>query len=371
VTEPKSLQVPSATFARLTREGGRVRALAPEEREALWQAIERRAPASRKVAWQLVAAFVAVSFVAAVIAASSFTSGGGRVKAAAQPERVAPSSGMVAAAAPPALAAAKPEGARTVSLQGRGELVLAPRTVATLPPALATFAHGAVRIGLESGRVDATVAPRAPDEPFAIVTPQLTVVVVGTRFSVVVDSGVSTVSVEHGRVRVEKDGMSVLVGSGESIRSDDAAFEHRSTEAAVDREHQASAELSTAPHVAAPVRSVPAPESCVASAPAEKRACLSRAASARGLGGENALLSLALLERDILGDRAAALTHFREYERRYPNGALAPEVALALVATLSAGGAVDAACAATADYARRHPADRATIGRLEKLCASK
>jgi ferric-dicitrate binding protein FerR (iron transport regulator) len=51
------------------------------------------------------------------------------------------------------------------------------------------------------------------------------VTVVGTRFTVDVANDVTIVSVEHGRVRVEKGTRTLFVGVGESVGSDDPRFD--------------------------------------------------------------------------------------------------------------------------------------------------
>jgi hypothetical protein len=347
------------------------------EREELFRDIQQRIPVTRRITRPLLA-FACAAFACAVVLVLFVATDSARHTAAR--EWRGAKVGEVVRPAPTVRAAPRVDGARTVSLQGRGELVLAPHTVATLPPSLDALAQGAVSVHLESGRIDATVSPRGADEPFSIVTPQVTVVVVGTRFSVEVDGSATTVGVEHGRVRVEGPRGSAFVGAGESIRSDDASFGRSSAGSAQGRVPLAAVPPPEAMRVPASEPAAAAtrasrfepatrPPSCAGLNLGGRRDCLSRAASSRGLDGENALLSLALFERNELGDGAAAVSHLREHQRRYPNGALAPEVALALAATLAAGGATEAACTTADDYARRFPRDHTTIERLRTFCA--
>jgi hypothetical protein len=234
---------------------------------------------------------------------------------------------------------------RRLSLGGRGELEIAATASVVLPSAAELGAHHPLRIRVELGRVLARVGPRAADEPFTIATPHLDVVVVGTRFSVAVDPAVTTVAVEHGRVRVEKAGHSLLLDAGQTLRSDDARL------------------------MAAPSATSPSEPACAAADdPPGRRECLARAAAGNGLSAQNALLSLGLLERE-LGNRSAALARFREYQLRHPRGVLAPEVVLALVQTLMLDGQSARARAAADDYARRFPADTVTAQRLRALAA--
>jgi hypothetical protein len=256
-----------------------------------------------------------------------------------------------AEALPPGGASVRDDGAqpraRRLSLGGRGELDIGSGAKLIVPSEAELAAHHPLRIRLERGRVEARVAPRALDEPFAIATPHLEVVVVGTRFSVAVDAAVTTVRVEHGRVRVEKAGHSLLLDAGQTLRSDDARFD-------------------PAPRSASPSK----PGCSSAGDPPLRRECLARAAAGSGLEAQNALLSLGLLERE-LGDRPAALARFREYQRRHPRGVLAPEVALALVQTLMREGQPAEARAAAENYARRFPDDADTAQRLRALAAGR
>ncbi len=76
----------------------------------------------------------------------------------------------------------------------------------------------AIALRLESGEVDAEVAHRAPDESFAVITPDLRVEVRGTRFAVGTASGKSWVRVDEGRVEVAlAGGEHRLVSTGETL----------------------------------------------------------------------------------------------------------------------------------------------------------
>ncbi len=66
----------------------------------------------------------------------------------------------------------------------------------------------AVRVELDEGQVVAQVAKQPPGERFSVRTPNLSVEVVGTRFSVSHDAGVSEVTVEEGAVDVVFPGSS-------------------------------------------------------------------------------------------------------------------------------------------------------------------
>jgi ferric-dicitrate binding protein FerR (iron transport regulator) len=375
MTTPRPPRHAHADLDRLIEAGSRIRSLREGERSALFERVERRKTKSDRAR-----RFVAASAgLAALLALGAFTlsfdgitgsndvtaknaAASGRESAvdtelgasaalpAPAPVAPPPAAAAPGAQPPPSGASTPADGARPplrrLSLGGRGELELDAEASVIMPSPSELAAHHPLRIRLDRGQVRASVGPRAPDEPFAIATPHLQVTVVGTRFLVSVDPAGTTVAVEHGRVLVESAGRSLLLDAGQTIRSDDA-------------------QLRPAPRTARPNQ-----EACsAADPPRRRRDCLARMAAGKGLAAQNALLSLGLLERDELGDRAAALARFREYERRHPHGVLAPEVALALVQTLMLERQPALARAAVDDYARRFPDDAVTTQRLRALAA--
>jgi hypothetical protein len=285
---------------------------------------------------------------AAVAAVLFFAVQGERVP---QEAGVAVHAGPAAAASAPGAALASPAAAevelspqlRTVHLGSRGDLRLWPNARVTLPPGADANHHGAYRVLLEDGRLAATVGPRGPDEPLTVVTPELSVAVVGTRFSVSTSQGISEVAVEEGKVRVEKGQRLVFLTAGDSIRSDDPRL--------TDAHAGLAFPCQDEPDVAA------------------RRACLVQESQGPGIAAENALLALGLLERDEGGNRRAALASLREYQRRFPSGILAPEVALAITRTLALDGELGKACAEADAFSRRFPHDWGTYERLRRICS--
>jgi hypothetical protein len=320
-----------------------------DEQEAdLWRRLARRADINMAPGPRLQRALAAVSAAAAVAAVLFFALRGER---APQGPGVAVLAGPVAGASAPGPALASPAASevelspqlRTVHLGSRGDLRLWPNARVTLPPGADASQRGAYRVLLEDGRLAATVGPRGPDEPLTVVTPELSVAVVGTRFSVSTAQGISEVAVEEGKVRVEKGQLLVVLTAGDSIRSDDP----RLTDAQAGLVFPCQGE----PDVAA------------------RRACLLRESQGPGIAAENALLALGLLERDEGGNRRGALASLREYQRRFPSGILAPEVALAITSTLALDGDLGKACAEADAFLRRFPRDRGTYERLRRICS--
>jgi hypothetical protein len=340
-----------ALLRHLIEQGGRVRPLAEVERRALLTQLERSLKARKLVrARQVVVPLAALASLALVVLLSL---------AQHPPTASKPLAHTTQPATHPLARTTPAAKERVLQLGGRGELVLSQDALVELPADLERGAHSPVLIALQRGTLSASVGPRAPDEPLSIVTPHVVVTVVGTRFSVRVEAGLSTVSVEHGRVRVEPAGVAtglaqaaaraLFVDGGESVRSDDLRFE---------RPRPAQRKRALAEHV------------CAAPTSRTDRACLSQLTQGRGLAAENALVALALLERDQRHDSDAALLRLREYERRFPRGRLSQEVALSMVGTLLQRGQGREACAYAAAYARRFPADAATSQRLAAGCAA-
>jgi hypothetical protein len=228
---------------------------------------------------------------------------------------------------------------RLVHLGSRADLELRSDAQVTLPAGVDANQRGPYRVRLDHGRMLATAGHREADEPLAVETPQLVVVVVGTRFSVEVTDGLTLVAVQEGRVRVERGAHALLLSAGEAIRSDDAR-------------------LNDARPVAA-CTDLPGLD--------DRRGCLRRAADGQGLAGENALFALALFEREE-GRERAALAHLREYQRRFPTGALAPEVSVALATALANAGERAQACAEALSFARRFPGEKTTHEHLRHIC---
>jgi hypothetical protein len=234
-----------------------------------------------------------------------------------------------------------PSATHSILLGGRGEIALDQGAVARFWPSVQGATFGPQAVELRSGRLTADVGTRGPDEPLSIVTPQVVVIVVGTRFSVAVVDGVTTVHVEHGRVRVEHAGRAAFVDAGETLQSDDARL--------------------TAPESADQTPLGPKSKCCRAGR-------VQQATRGNGLAAENALLSRALLERDERGDGEGALARLREYERRFPDGALRREVALTMATTLVGQGRRGDACAYAERYRARFPTDSPTLARLLLVC---
>jgi ferric-dicitrate binding protein FerR (iron transport regulator) len=77
--------------------------------------------------------------------------------------------------------------------------------------------RGPLRLDLDSGRIQAEVAPRPADAALSITTPQGRAEVVGTRFVLTTDAGSTRLDVTAGTVRLSAaEGSSLLVGPGQT-----------------------------------------------------------------------------------------------------------------------------------------------------------
>ncbi|MCX7590522.1 MAG: FecR family protein [Kiritimatiellae bacterium] len=108
------------------------------------------------------------------------------------------------------------EESRVVTLAAMGELSVGPNTILVL-----THAEEGPRIELHDGRVNVELEPLPSGKVFAVVTPRLTVEVVGTRFLVEHVEDVSRVKVAEGKVDVvfEAEGKRVALLAGQELIS--------------------------------------------------------------------------------------------------------------------------------------------------------
>ena len=390
MTTPDPIDAIHPTLTRMVDAAREIRPLQDAERRALFERITGRSQrASSLHRWQVgVALAGALAFAALQLGVPGLSGPSGSEvpasprllapasqNAAAAPTTTAPGSKALASAPQPAAPAplrplvpspSTSPGERVVSLDGVGEFTLEAGAELSPPASMETDSGRRLVMRMQRGRIRARIAPRPPDEPFAIVTPHAAVVVIGTCFTVSVERGCTAVSVEHGRVRVEHAGQSALLDSGQSLRSDEAWPAPPARPSAP----TARAAASMAPTSASPAPGAsPQAGRCQGDA-AARRECLRRASRGTDLNAQNALFALALLERDERGDGSEALARLDEYEQRHAQGVLAPEVALARVQTLLQQGELPAARAAVGRYARSNPDDRTTRERLEALLAA-
>jgi hypothetical protein len=225
------------------------------------------------------------------------------------------------------------DGWREIDLGAVGLLSLAPGTRVRIPDPMPAAAE-TYTVALDSGQLCARINHRDPAVrgPFVVEAPDLRVTVIGTRFCVFVDREPSRVSVEEGRVRVDRhQSEAVFVSAGEGLRADDPRLQ---------------------PPAAAPVT---------------VHDTLSEAANVRLVGpahpvftgdlaAQNRLYQAGLLAERTQGP-LEALRIWEKYRLRYPRGAFVAEVDLRRVRGFQETGRAESALSAASDYPRVHPDD--------------
>ena len=210
-----------------------------------------------------------------------------------------------------------------------------------------------VALVLARGSVDCDVEPRR-ERRFRVVAGDVTVAVVGTRFSVSRLGAIVRVEVARGKVRVTSPNGERFVAAGESWSN--------APETAVALPLPVPAppvQPPAPPTVDHPV----APTGQAAFAAAQHLEPRDRAAAARAYravaNGKDSWAALALYslaELDVTGhDAAAALAVLDEYGRRFPRGANAEDIAWLRVEALRDAGRQGDAGAAAAAYLRTFP----------------
>ena len=226
--------------------------------------------------------------------------------------------------------------------------------------AVATDDSGGVTLSLARGTIDCDVAPRH-GRPFRVIAGDVTVEVVGTRFTVARHPEVQ-VDVAHGKVRVHANDRDVFVAAGERWP---AMTETAQAPAVPAVPIEPIAPLPQHP-AAAPVPP-PAPEphasthdAFVAAQRLEAHDWTQAARAYRTIshGGDRwaALALYSLAELDAAHDHAGdALAVLDDYQRRFPSGASGEDAAWLRVELLRSLGRTGDARAAAAAYLARYP----------------
>jgi hypothetical protein len=239
---------------------------------------------------------------------------------------------------------------------------------------------GAITLTLQRGTVDCQVHPRQGRPPFKVISGDVTVIVVGTRFTVTRTPS-PRVDVAHGRVRLEAPGGTWSIEAGESwtpisvtaieeVTDDAVPVAEPHPEIAMEPVKVTRAKKPTPAPVAAPAKAEPieppatrelAKEAYRAAQRLEvsdpKLAAANYRAIARGKDpGWAATALVALAELSLKqGDAKAALDALDEHSREFPRSAMREDAAWFRIEALRTMGKRDEARGAAADYLREFP----------------
>jgi hypothetical protein len=220
-------------------------------------------------------------------------------------------------------------------------------------------AGDAVTLVLQRGSVDCDVTPRAGRAPFQVISGDVRVEVVGTRFAVRREAGGTRVDVTRGKVRVRTPAGERLLGGGET-------WTPPATEAAPGTAPVAAASPpggEPAPGAGAPPSRTPPrwtrreafamAQQLEATNP--KQAASGYRAIANGRDAWAALALYSLAELHAAGEPAQALEELGELARRFPNATNAEDAAWLRVDLLRRLGRDAHARAAATAYLRAFP----------------
>ncbi|HEY1558534.1 MAG TPA: FecR family protein [Kofleriaceae bacterium] len=207
---------------------------------------------------------------------------------------------------------------------------------------------GAVTLALARGSVDCDVAPRGDRPPFRVIAGDVTVEVVGTRFTVARTPAVR-VDVARGKVKVIGPTGTAFVAAGESWPV-----------AVAEVPAPPPAPPSHPVPVAAPVHPAPSPQATFdeaqrlrATDPAKAERLYRALAADRGVWAALALYDLADMQAAARPDDA--LREVGDLMRRFPDAANIEDAAWLRIDILRKAGRRDQARRAAADYLRRFP----------------
>jgi len=226
-------------------------------------------------------------------------------------------------------------------------------------------ADGGAVLELAAGSLDCDVSPRRGAAPFRVRAGAVTVTVLGTRFVVWRSEQGVRVDVIRGSVSVAGPATQTLLGAGQTWSSANEAPARVGSEcdpggdpavrdpapSAASASSDGSLRRSTTPLMANPTFA--RAQRLEPSAPDEAAGLYRGLATGRDAWAALALYSLADLE-SRRGRRAEALDLVRLYERRFPRGPNAEDIAWLRVETLRRAGAHAEARAAASAYLARH-----------------
>jgi ferric-dicitrate binding protein FerR (iron transport regulator) len=211
---------------------------------------------------------------------------------------------------------------------------LAPRAVAAVRTAARADRAVTTTVALASGAIELEVARQDARHDFQVEGGRYRFQVAGARFRLVRSDARAELEVREGTVAVlANDRVVARVGRGHRWASPLLASSDRGAVGAARADAGATAVEATTG-----VAHEPGNDDCLALArdgrtrPAIE--CYDRVAQGNGSSAEQALLELARLRQNVLGDVAGAVAALEQHRARFPRGVLKPEAELSLVELL-------------------------------------
>lgn len=199
----------------------------------------------------------------------------------------------------------------------------------------------ATSVVLDRGKVSLAVERRSEGAELEVAAGAYRFRVIGTKFSVTRAGDTVELRVDEGRVAVfGETGQLATVSAGGDWSSAESAPSEPVPSATAARARAPEPEITPK----ADATSAPdCRELARAGEPRKAEACYLARSSGAGLDAETALLEVARLRRDVLGDSPGALRALESYRQRFPNGTLRQEADIAHVVLLTRLGRSDEA----------------------------
>jgi hypothetical protein len=244
------------------------------------------------------------------------------------------------------------------------------------------------------GQVELEVPKQAPGQQFRVVAGPYAVVVVGTRFKVIVGSQNVGVEVQEGVVEVQREGRSVRLEAGQNwtgwietppqakaalrapssehrVHPSDNVLVKNDVHKAVSPalEPAATAIVEPIDGTAMPDLAAQAKEALHKGNTDQALTLLAKMASHSGVAAENALYEMGRILRDYKRQPHKALDVWTRYRTEHPSGLLSVEVDLSVVETYANIGDINQALIEADSFLTKYPRSerRVEVLRLQQL----
>jgi hypothetical protein len=318
-----------------------------EEAERFWRTHAPPSSRSRRGSMLLAPVVVATAvLVALAVGLTTRRAGDSSGTMNAPASREVPAAALRSAPASPEAIVSEPAGVR-LSI---GERKLSDGSVVyLLPGGSARLRDGGKRtsVVLDTGKVTLAVERRDADSELEVRAGAYRFKVIGTRFSVTRSGDTIGLRVDEGRVAVhdESGEFAIVSAGGDWSNADRKLVVPTHEPAAPPTPSLPSSAADATPKLAEAANGPDCREFARGGEPKKAESCYLERSSGTGLDAETALLEVARLRRDVLGEPLSALNALEDYRKRFPNGSLQSEADLAHVVLLTRLGRHDEALA--------------------------